>query len=115
MSATVAELATKVLQRLQVLDADEVAGDADHQFVEDTYTDVHELLSEEGFVTWNLADSIPSGAVQPMVAVMAYECAQEFGVDNLPEYQVRAQEGLLSLRRLGRGYHEKTVVPIESF
>lgn len=115
MSATVAELATKVLQRLQVLDADEVASAADHQFVEDTYTDVHELLTEEGHVTWNLAENIPSGAVQPMTAILAYECAQEFGVDNLPEYQVRANEGLMSLRRLGRGYHEGTTVPIESF
>ena len=117
MSATKADLATKVLQRLQVIDADEVAANADHQFVEDTYDDVHELLTEQGHVTWNLASNIPTGAVQPMTAILAYECAQEFGISGaeLQSYQIRANEGLLSLRRLGRGYTEPSSVPIEAY
>ena len=117
MSATKADLATKVLQRLQVLDADEVAQNADHQFVEDTYDDLHELLTEEGHVTWNLADSIPTGAVQPMTAILAYECAQEFGIKDqaLQTYQIRAEEGRRALLRLGRGYTESVVTPVEGY
>ncbi len=112
MAATKADLATKVLQRLQVIDAEEVAANADHQFVEDAYDDVHELMSAEGIITWNLADSIPSGAVQSMTAIMAYECCQEFGVQGaeLNAYAVRAEVAKREIRRLGKGMVEPAPV-----
>jgi len=106
MSATVADLATKVLQRLQVLDAEETASAADHQFVEDASADLHELLSAEGLVTWNSDAVIPTGAVIPMTAILAYQVAQEFGVpsNDLIIYSQRSESAKLELRRLGRGY-----------
>ena len=117
MSKSVADLADLVLQRLGVLDAEETASDADHQFVEDAYTDLHERLTEEGLVTWDVGDVIPTGAVSPMTSILAIEVAQEFGISSqeMTLLALRAKSGRLELRRLGRGYYQPASVPIEYF
>jgi hypothetical protein len=117
MSATATELAKRVLQRLQVLDSTETPSSEDEQLVEDAYTDLHETLSAEGLVTWDVTDSIPTGAVIPMTAVLAAEVAQEFGIGStdLNALIMRAEIGRLELRRLGKGTIESRTVKGEYY
>lgn len=80
--ATKSELATKILQKLTVLEADQTEADApnDSTLVQAKYDSVYEALAAEDLVNWGSGDNIPTAAVIPVVGLVARECIEEFTV-----------------------------------
>lgn len=78
--ATKAEIATKVLQKLTVLDADETATTADSTLVQEKYDAIYPLLHALDLISWGSGADIPTEAVIPIVGLVARECIEEFSV-----------------------------------
>jgi len=78
--ATKTEIATKVLQKLTVLEADETPSTEDLTLVESKYDSVYPLLKSEDLVNWGSGEDIPTQAVIPVVGLVARECIEEFTV-----------------------------------
>lgn len=78
--ATKSEIATKVLQKLTVLEADETAATADSTLVQEKYDSFYETMAAEDLVNWASSDDIPTAAVIPVVGLVARECIEEFTV-----------------------------------
>ena len=78
--ATKSEIATKVLQKLTVLEADETKDTDDDTLVQGIYDSVYHILAAEDLVSWGSGDDVPSNAVLPVVGLVARECIEEFTV-----------------------------------
>lgn len=81
--ATKAEIATKVLQKLQVLKAGGTADPGDSTLVQDKYDTVYQLLHADDLVSWASTEDIPVEAVTAIVGLVARECLEEFVVPPL--------------------------------
>lgn len=79
--ATKQEIATKVLQKLSVLEANEttVIGN-DKTLVEEKYDSVYQMLKAKDLVNWGSTEDIPTQAVVPITGLVALECLEEYNV-----------------------------------
>ena len=75
---TKAQIATKVLQRLNVVGANEAPSDEDSAFVQEAYTAVYDELAELGLVTWGASDSIPGKAMFSVRELVAQRVLDDF-------------------------------------
>ena len=75
---TKTEIATQVLQKLAVLEADETPSTEDLTFVEGKYDGVYQLLKSENLVDWGAAENIPDKAKIPVVGLVARECLEDY-------------------------------------
>lgn len=78
--ATKAEIATKVLQKLTVIAADQTAATNDSTLVQEKYDSLYQLLKADDLVSWGSTQDIPTEAVIPVVGLVARECLEEFTV-----------------------------------
>lgn len=93
---TPAELKSAALKRLQVTPVGESDNADDTAQITERYTGLHALLLTKNLVTWALAESIPSKAQEPMVAMLAAFSVNEFSIPPQRKAQLIA-EGALDL------------------
>lgn len=78
---TLVDLYNLVLQRLEVTAAGESADASDVQVVAGWYASLYDMLLTKKLVTWGLTDDVPAFAVIPLVAMLAFLNARDFGKD----------------------------------
>lgn len=108
---TIAELRNRVLGRLKVLVAGEVAESEDAAYVESTIADVNEKLRDKQICYWE-DDAYPSAIFQDLAWFVACHCADEY-MDEAEATAFRAKNedrSLAELRRLTAST-ERTDVP----
>lgn len=71
----------KALEKLQVIAAGESADPGDTQLIADKYASLYAMLRDRELVSWAVADDVPDGVVLPLVAMLAFASAGEFGID----------------------------------
>jgi hypothetical protein len=100
--ATTAQLAEKVLQKLNVVESGETVDSADQTIVTDKYASIYELLAAEDLVSWGSGDDIPTEAVTSIVSIVAEDCITEFSVRGEAAMKVMAdaQKGRDNLKKL---------------
>ena len=67
--------------------------------VTDKYTSLHKMLIKDELATWALTEDVPEEAEQPIIAMLAAFCADEFGIPD-PRYARLQIEGALFLPQL---------------
>lgn len=90
---TLIDLYRKTLEKLQVAAAGESADSEDTQLVADKYVSLFQMLATMELVAWGQTEDVPDYAVIPLVSMLAFVCAAEFGKD-AGKY---APEGALNL------------------
>ena len=91
---TPAELKQAVLERVGVVPAggpypaDEVA------LITRKYTGIHALLVKKTLAAWAITEDVPDEAQEPMVSILAFSVAAEYGVPE-PRYSRLRLEGSL--------------------
>jgi hypothetical protein len=93
---TLTDLYRKTLEKLTVTAASEDAEPSDVQLISSKYAALYDMLLTEGLVAWTVTEDVPEFAVLPLVAMLAYMSAGEFGQDPA-RY---AAEGALGLPQL---------------
>ena len=83
--ATKAQLRNKALKKLQVLEEGESPTNEVISDVEAAYDELHRYLLNRGAIFWDSDESIPDECVRPMVAILAAEMADDFGIQE-PRY-----------------------------
>ncbi|MEN8171422.1 MAG: hypothetical protein ABFS03_00930 [Chloroflexota bacterium] len=78
MSKTKTQVATKVLEKLGVLESGATADSADLTIIEDKYDSWYGVLAAEDKVSWGSGDNIPNEAVASVVSIIANDCLTEF-------------------------------------
>lgn len=74
------QLRTKVLQRLGVLAAGDTPNPDDGQVVEQRYAFVHDTLLDMELASWAINEDVPESVAIPVVNIVSYACASEFGI-----------------------------------
>lgn len=77
MAKTKAQLATSVLRKLKILQAEETANADDSTLVQTIYSDRLQALYDKELAYWP-EDSIPEEVFRYLVTLIANECAPEF-------------------------------------
>lgn len=99
---TLAELRDKVLQRLGVLAAGEIASAEDATLAEDLLRGVHAELEVLGIALWTL-DDVPDYAVGSVIRIAMAEVGPAFGItaiNGLPLDETYRELGIRRLREL---------------
>ena len=111
---TLAELRNRVLGRLKVLTAGEVADAADSEFVEATIADVNEKLRDKQICYWE-DSAYPSAIFQDLAWFVACHCADEYMEEGeASAFRVKNEDrSLAELRRLTASA-ERTDVPTKA-
>ena len=89
--ATIAQLRNRALKKLRVLEEGETPTNEVIADVLAAYTSLHDRLSKDGAITWDFDEDIPSEAERPMVAILAAEMADDFGVDEMRYQRLLAE------------------------
>ncbi|MBT8448597.1 MAG: hypothetical protein KJO69_02850 [Gammaproteobacteria bacterium] len=76
--ATRTEIATKVLQKLGILQDGATASANDITVVNDKYDSLYAILKANDLVSWGSAEDIPDTHIIPIVGLLARECLEEF-------------------------------------
>ena len=76
---TLTDFYRAVLDKMEVTAAGEPAAPEDTQLIARRYVGKHAQLLALGLASWDVADAIPDEAVPPLIPVIAFECADEFG------------------------------------
>ena len=100
--ATTAQIAEKVLQKLNVVESGETVDSADQTIVTDKYASIYEVLAANDLVSWGSGDDIPTEAVTAVVSIVAEDCITEFSVrgDTAMKVMRDAEKGMMNLRAL---------------
>lgn len=93
---TLTEMRTAVLQRLHALDVGSSPSPEDGDLVGDKYTALHAMLLSRNLVTWAVTEDIPAKVQDPVVAMVAALCINEFAVQE-PRRSQLLSEGALDL------------------
>lgn len=93
---TLKDLYRKVLEKLTVVASGTPVDGDDEKTVRDKYSSLYDTLATEELVNWTAEADVPEFAVQPLVAMLAFMCANEFGQ---PATNF-AQEGALFLPQM---------------
>ena len=115
MALTIADLGTRVLQKLRELEAEETADAADQQLVESVYAETVDELAELGIVYWTSSDSIPDPYVRAMVLIVAANVADEFNVPDIPTWLARKEGAMRTMRRMSRGKFDSEVIETDYY
>lgn len=122
--ATETDLATQVMRELAVLPSGETPSDEEKDDILTRYYQRLAMLADENCADWPQGsttsdDVIPAAAMPGLVQVIAYECANMFGVDKktLVDVNGRTWEdlGLIALRRYMRNKPSYEPVRAEYF
>lgn len=107
MAATAAEIRNKALRRLGILGLGQTASSELSNDVDAAYNEVYARLSEVGLVGWALASSVPNEYVAPMVALVAGERVDEYGVagERYQRIKADAAKAEMDIRRLINGQY----------
>ncbi len=111
MSATKAQIATKVLQKLGKLAAGETIDTNDQTLVEAIIDEEHATLRLDGKAPWETS-AVPDYAVLPFVLVIAALAAPDFGVQ--PNLGLHA-EGMKALGKQRASNPSNQPTPAEYF
>lgn len=90
---TLKDLYRKVLEKLTVVASGTPVDGDDEKTVRDKYTGLYDMLATEELVNWTADSDVPEFAAIPLIAMLAFMCANEFGQ---PAAQF-AEEGALFL------------------
>ena len=93
--ATMNELATRMLQKLGVIEASEEPAAADLQKAVEKIRAAQYALEAEGLVRWTLAD-VPNYAQEPLVMMAAFLGADDFKQERDPSWMA---QGLTMVQR----------------
>ena len=77
---TLAELKAAVLKKLRVLAPSQTAPSYADEIAGDAYTAVYEQLKTEKLVSWSAADDIPDDLAYQIIALVLFNCADDFHV-----------------------------------
>lgn len=78
---TLVDLYARTLERLEITEAGESAAPEDTKIIRDKYPLVYEMLLSLGLVAWGKEADVPDFAVLPLVSMLAFVSAREFGKD----------------------------------
>lgn len=78
--ATKAEVRNRALQALGVIAIGATPESQDTTRVEDGFDEVYGALKDEGLVTWASTAEVPTKIVPYMVAMVAWNCVNDYGV-----------------------------------
>lgn len=93
---TLKDLYRKVLEKLTVVSSGTPVDPDDEKTVRDKYATLYETLDTEELVNWTATADVPEFAAQPLIAMLAFMCANEFG----QQAEGFAQEGALFLPQM---------------
>lgn len=93
---TLLNLREKVLQRLRVLAVGEEANPNDDALIQAKYEALYDMLATDGLVSWAVAADVPDYAALPLIDLLAYASASDFGIEG-PEYEQLKREGAFHL------------------
>ena len=73
----------KTLEKLQVAAAGEPVDADDVQLIRSKYESLYEVLAVKELVSWNISQDIPENCANPVVMMLAFLSASEFGMNPL--------------------------------
>lgn len=76
---TLVDLYAAVLEKLGVTAAGESAAAEDTQFIASKYVSAWNLMKIMGIVSWAVVEDVPDEAAQPVIDILAFLSAEEFG------------------------------------
>lgn len=91
MAKTIAEVRNRALYLLGMLQVGQSPQDADATRVEEAYGEVYADLKDCGLATWTSTGSVPDALVPHVAALVAYECADDYGVSTARLQRVMAR------------------------
>jgi hypothetical protein len=80
--ATVADIREKTAKKLYILSTGQTLQSEITEDLEAAYDEVYYMLDAQGLTTWDVADDIPEEMVWPVVALMAFQRANEYSIPN---------------------------------
>ncbi len=86
---TLVDLYQKTLEKIRAVAAGESAAAEDVQLVASKYVSSWNLLKTMGLVSWAVDEAVPDEAVEPLLWVLSFAVASEFGA-NPSEYATGA-------------------------
>lgn len=101
--ATVAAVRKRALHLLGVTPVGQDAYDQDDTRIASAYTEVYNMLKDEGLATWAVAGTVPDKLVPYIAGLMALNANLDFGVSNDRYTRLIAQfgqNGLLAMREI---------------
>lgn len=78
---TLSQLYRKALEKLQVVAAGEDAEPDDVQLIASKYDSVYAMLQGLKLVSWARSGELPNEAAEPLIMMLAFASADEFGAD----------------------------------
>jgi len=78
------DLYRAVLEKLTVVASGTPADADDIKTVRTKYGKLYEMLDGEDLVNWTSGADVPDGAAEPIISMLAFMCAREFGQDPGP-------------------------------
>jgi len=80
--ATATQIRTKALKKLGVLATGQTTESEIAEDLDRAYEEVYAALAAKGLVTWDADEDIPPEYVMPVVALVAFARADEYGIPN---------------------------------
>lgn len=80
MAVSKTELASKVLQKLGIIDANESVRSADQTLCDDAYESIYEELRSRHLVDWGSGEDIPTWAMLHVRELVANRVAADYGL-----------------------------------
>lgn len=117
MAKTIAQVGTRALQKLGVVEGDGSEDSNDTTLIAAVYSSLYQWLREHHLASWGSADSIPEGAVEPVAALLAKRGLSYWTPDQVKMLVImeEAKSAPMELAALLEGDHIFEPVPIESF
>ena len=92
--ATKSQVRNKALKKIRVLEEGETPTNEVIADVESTYDDLHAYLGTENATTWDIDEEIPDEATRYVVTMLAFDIADDFGVDEIRYGRLKAERDL---------------------
>lgn len=117
MAKTIAQVGTRALQKLGVVEGDGSEDSNDTTLIAAIYDSVYQWIREHHLASWGSTDSIPEGAVEPVAALLAKKGLTYWTPtqDRMLVIMEEAKAAPMELAALLEGDYISEPVPIESF
>jgi hypothetical protein len=90
MSLTKAQIRDRVANDLGILALGQSLQSQDVHRIEQAYNEVYDDLKENGLAIWALTDVVPDKVVPHIVALIAFNCLNTYGVSNDRYIRIKA-------------------------
>lgn len=114
MAATQADLVSRVLRHLHVLDGGEAPSAEDDAVVDDAIAEVMGELTELGLAYWSTS-AIPEAVMRGMIIMVAANCAAAFVGEQADAYEAKKPIGERMIRRVVSAGSDHDAVPNHYF